>query len=175
MHMVDKIGGLFNPVYPFTSDVLHKSIERGCKYFVRNQWHAGYDHFDDVQTQSIIIAHYLDEQEASAHYQAIQQDKYRFLYDINIPEHLERLQKAAAQPTGFKVFSAYFRPDYKKLVTPRLKEKINSWMYRNTDWKPKKGQTVNVDFYLQFGQLFITMSFQGRKIKVRFEDIEIPA
>lgn len=164
--------GVFNPVYPFTIDVLKGSIDRGCKYFVRNRWHAGYDHFDEIQTQSLIIVHYLDLKEAEAHLQAIKQDKYRFLYDITNQDHLDRLQKAAQQPEGFKIFSSYFRPDYKKLITPRLKGKINSWMYRNTDWKPKRGQTVNVDFYLQFGQLFITMSFQGRKIKVRFEDIE---
>lgn len=168
--MIQK-GGSYNPVFPFSIDVLEKSIERGCRFFVRNAWPAGFDHFHH-DVKPIIFTHYNEEDHAKAHFQAVLHDPFRHIYDIQKEDDLNRLKIAANQPAGYKIFSSYFRDDYKRIITKNVKEKINRWMYRNTDWQPKKGQTLHVDFYLKFGKLFCTLSFQGRKIQVTFDEID---
>lgn len=163
---------MFNPLYPLTTDVLQATIDRGCVYFVRNTYTQAFDHFDHNIKGYYLFTHYNDLAKAEAHYNSIKHDKSRFLYDWNNPEHQDRLKKAAASPQGYKIFSTYFLPDYKKKITNPLKDKINKYMYRHTDWKPGRGETVNVDFFLQFGTLYITMSYAGQQIKVNFTDIE---
>lgn len=163
---------MFNPVYPFTQEVLKATVDRGCLYFVRNAWPNAFDHFNENIKGTFIITHYNDKGKALAHFNSISNDPYRFLYDWNEPEHKEKLKIAASGPEGYKVYSSYFVDDYKKRITNPLKDKINSYMYRHTNWKPSKGETVAVDFFLQFGVLFITMSYAGQQLKVKFEDIE---
>lgn len=41
-----------------------------------------------------------------------------------------------------------------------------------TMWRPKKGETIRIDYSLQFGSIFITASYQGNQLKVKFADIE---
>lgn len=163
---------MFNPVYPFTMEVLHKTVERGCVYFVRNQWPHGFDHFSEDIKGSFMFTHYDEKAKALAHYNSITLDKYRYLYDWNDEADKEKLKIAAAGPEGYKIFSSYFLDDYKKRISNPLKDKINRYMYTHTNWKPVKGETVHIDFYLQFGQLYITMSYAGQQRKVNFEDIE---
>lgn len=163
---------MFNPVYPFTMEVLHKTVERGCAYFVRNSWPNGTDHADEKIKGCFLITHYAEKAKAMAHYNSISNDAYRFLYDWNDEEHKEKLKIAASNPEGYKVFSSYFRDDYKSNITKNLKDKMNRYMYQHTGWKPGKGDTVHIDFYLQFGSLYLTMSYSGNQIRVKFEDIE---
>ncbi|MES1226993.1 MAG: hypothetical protein ABUT20_66585 [Bacteroidota bacterium] len=163
---------MFNPVYPLTTEVLQATIDRGCYYFVRNTYTQAFDHFDEGIQGYFIFTHYNDLAKAKAHYNSISHDKHRFLYDWNNPDNQENLKIAAGNPKGYKIFSTYFLPDYKNKITNPLKDKINRYMYRNTDWKPGRGETVIIDFFLEFGTLYITMNYSGDKIKIKFSDID---
>ena len=163
---------MFNPTYPFTKKVLEATVKGGSIYFVRNTYNQPFDHFNDSIKGYFIITNYKDISKAEAHYNSISKDSNRFLYDFNNEEHKNKLYKAAAQPEGYKIYSVYFLPNYKDLITARIKEKINKYMYRRTNWKPGRGETVNLEFYIQFGALYATMSYNGQKEKVKFEDIE---
>lgn len=163
---------MFNPLYPFTEEVLNATVNRGCTWFVRNTYTGAFDHFDESIKGYFLITHFNDRSKAEAHYNSIAEDKNRFLYEWSNEEHKSKLLSAAKQPAGFKIYSSYFLPDFKKKITNNLKDKINRYMYRHTDWKPGKGETVNIDFYLQFGSLYITMRYAGQQVKVKFTDIE---
>lgn len=163
---------MFNPVYPFTMAVLEATIKRGCLYFVRNTYPQAVHHFDENIKGYYIFSHYNGRSKAEAHYNSIGQDAGRFLYHWENPEQQERLKKAASNPAGYSNYSTYFLPDYKNKITNPLKDKISRYMYRHTDWKPGGGEIVNIDFFLEFGCLYITMNYAGKTEKVKFEDIE---
>lgn len=163
---------MFNPTYPFTKDVLDATVKRGCLYFVRNTYQRLFDHFHEGIKGYFLITHYSDSGKANAHYNSIPNDGNRFLYDWNNEEHRQKLYIAASQPEGFKVYSTYFLPDYKERITNGLKDKINKYMFKNTEWKPGKGEVINLDLYMQYGSLYATMSYNTQKIKVKFDDIE---
>lgn len=99
-------------------------------------------------------------------------DLNRFLYDSSNEEHKIKLLVAAGQPTGYKIYAAYFLPDYKKKISSATRNKINRYVYLHTNWKPSRGQTIHIDFYLQFAAIFITLSYAGQQLKIKFEDIE---
>ena len=163
---------MFNPLYLLSNEVLEATVKRGCIYFVRNNYPNAFNPLAEGIKANLLLSHYDDLQKAQEHFNSIPQDVYRFLYHWNNPEHQSKLKIAASQPKGYAIYSTYFYPNYKTKITPRLKEKINSYMYSHTRWNPKKGETVNIDFHLQFGALFVTMQYAGKKIQVRFIDIE---
>lgn len=164
---------MFNPVYPFTKEVLYANVKRGCTYFVRNTYKRAFDHFDENIKGYFIFTHYNDHSKALAHYNSISNDAARFLYDWNIPEHQDKLKVATSGLKEYKIFSTFFYPDFKKRITPILKEKINRYVYKHTDWRPEKNNTINVDFDMQFGTLFCTLSFRGQQLKINFDEIEM--
>src|SRR4051812_34472471 len=163
---------MFNPTYPFTKEVLEASVKRGCFYFVRNSYRRPFDHFDEGIKAYLLITHYDDVAKAYAHINSITNDPQRFLYDWKNEEHKKRLYVASSQPEGYKIYSTYFLPDYKDKITATLKDKINSYIYRHTNWKPRKMEVLNVDFYMQYGSLYVAISYTTQKIKIKFDDIE---
>jgi len=163
---------MFNPLFPFTKQVLQATVAKGINYFVRNTFTRAKDHFDEGVKGYFLITHYADKAKADAHYKASKNDGNRYLYDWQDEEDKKKLLIAAGEPEGFRIFSTYFKPDYKKLLTDTHRDRINTYMYANTDWKPKRGQNVNVDFYMQFGYLYATLSFQHKELTVKFDEIE---
>ena len=163
---------MFNPLYLFTAEVLDATIKRGCTFFVRNTYPNAFNPLEEGIKGTYLISPYDDLGKAQAHYNSIPTDKARFLYLKDNEEHRAKLTAAANNPVGYKIYSPYFYPNYKEKITPRLREKINNYMYSHTKWKPGKGDVIQIDFFLQFGELFISMSFGGSTIKVKFLDVE---
>lgn len=162
---------MFNPLYPFTKDLLKAFVKSGKIYFVRNKYSAAFDHFDGG-AKNFLITHYDDISKAKAHFNSIAFDPHRFMYHWKISEHKEKLLIAASQPQGYKIYSSLFLPNWEKKITINTKEKINRYMYAHTNWKPGSGEKTHLNFYFQFGQLYFTLSYNGNKITGKFEEIE---
>lgn len=163
---------MFNPLYPFTTDVLQATIQKGCRWFVRNTYPQAGSHFDEEVKGCFLMSHFNDFAKATTHYNSTAHDPHRFLYDSSKEEHKIKLLTAAGQPAGYKIYSAYFLPDYKKKIGTDTKDKINRYVYLHTNWKPSRGETMHIDFYLQFAAIFITLGYAGQQLKIKFEDIE---
>lgn len=159
---------MFNPLYPFTEQVLQATVRRGGLWFVRNSLDIG----EELTGKGYLITHYNDQARAETHYNIIGHDTYRFLYNWADKQGQERLKFAATQPEGYKIFSSYFYPDYKKKISKVYKEKINRYMYTHTVWKPSGSDTVHVDLYLQFGIMYLHLKYEGEELKIKFADIE---
>ena len=163
-----KLLNMFNPLYPFTEDVLYATVKRGGLWFVRNSFNMG----EEIAGKSFLITHYNDQAKAETHYNIVSHDAYRFLYRWEDAAGQERLKLAAAKPEGYEIFSSYFYPDYKRKISKKYKEKINKYMYMHTAWKPAGRDTVHVDLYLQFGVMYLHLKYEGEELKIKFADIE---
>ena len=161
---------MFNPLFPFTKDLLDSFIKAGKRYFVRNSYPRGYD--DPILSGSFIITHYDDIAKANAHFHANTLDEHRYLYDWNDPFDRDKILLASFQPAGYKIYSSLFIPDWRKKITPNMKLKIDDFMYRETNWKPGKGEKTNLNFYFQFGQLYFSLSYKHNKISGKFDEVE---
>lgn len=162
---------MFNLLYPFTKDVLTATVKRGGLWFVRNTLQPLITDDKEIKP-GFLITHYNDEARASTHFDITSEDPHRYLYKWADKESMKKLELAASQPAGYRIFSAYFFPDYKKRISKQYKEKINRYMYTHTDWKPAGSQTVHVDLYLQFGHMYLHLKFEGEELKIKFADIE---
>lgn len=165
-------GAKFNPLFLFTEPLLESFIKSGKLFFVRNGYNRGSDN-NRLPLRSFLMTHYDDLSKAKAHFNSITTDKYCFLYNWEDKEHQNKLKIASQQPSGLKIFSGLFLPDWKSKITAQTKEKINQYMYQNTNWKPGKGDKTNLNFYFQFGQLYFTLTYKGNKISGKFDDIDL--
>ena len=173
IHSFLKIICMFNPCYPFTSELLESMVQKEVLYFVRSTYTRGIipNQQENIKG-SFLISHYHDLAEAERHYNAIQHDPFRFLYDARKPEHLEKLRVAASQPASYSIYSKIIIPNIIKKVTVLFKENTKRYLHKKTDWDLKGKVTITPLLYFQLGELYIRITYMGDEIKIKFEEIE---
>ncbi|HYF32817.1 MAG TPA: hypothetical protein VD993_16950 [Chitinophagaceae bacterium] len=103
----------------------------------------------------------------------LKSDANAFLYDIEHSEHLAKLNIAATQPFGFKVFYAgKIGTDWKPPT--QYDRKIRRYLkWQFPKWQPEPGgEPIKVGLCEEFGNLFLKLSFADEEYKIPFEDIE---
>ncbi len=163
---------MFDPLYPFTGEVLQAAIKSGSCYFVRNTFICSACLPQQQLKGCFIITHYNDKAKADAHYNSSANDKYRFLYHWSEEEHQQKLLNAASNPIGYKIYSSCFIPNFEKRIGKEIKNNINRLIHSLSNQKQKRNEKATVDFYLQFGILYVTIGFAGQQISVKFIDIQ---
>ena len=126
--------------------------------------------FDEHTKAAFLFTHYNDLNDARTHYNALQQDANRFLYDNNIAEHHAKLEIAAKQPLGYKVYSSLLEQPWKP--SEKMAEKIRHYIGENLTWTPARADTIGAELFTRFGELFITLNYNERLVKVPLADIE---
>jgi hypothetical protein len=163
---------MYNPFSLFNLSILQAKIAGGRRYFVRQLHPPG---MEPGLRGAFLIKSYEDAErnQADLHMQQIQQDNYAFLYDVLIPEQKRKLETAARQPAGFKIFYAgrkgiQWKPplDYQTKIRTHIRE-------QHPDWLPIRGkQPVAVVLHEEFGTLFLTFSFAKESETIPFADFE---
>ena len=163
---------MYNPFPLLTPGLLKDQVAKGKRYFVRQTFHRGMD--ARLRAAFLLRAYDEDEKEiAGQHLAVLSKDANAFLYDAALPEHLEKLQVAARQPFGFKIFYAA-----KKGVDWRppavYEEKMKRYLRRHhSDWRTTRGgEKIRIGLYEEFGELFLTFSYEEREDTLPFDDIE---
>ena len=162
---------MFNPLCLFSKELLAAFVSSGQKYFVRQTFNRGRNS-SDTTVRSFLISHYNDYKQAFEHFEAIAQDPNRYLYRWSEPEHRKRLEAAASQPTGFKIFAGVVMPDWKEKADRALKVRVRQYMERKNLWHPGRKDEVTFELYPHFGEVFVRMRFRKQEIKVALEEVE---
>ncbi|MFL5811422.1 MAG: hypothetical protein ACJ749_18000 [Flavisolibacter sp.] len=162
---------MFNPFYPFTTDLLNAFVHQGKTYFVRQRLDRGNGYLAEGIKGCFLFSHYDHLTTAMDHYGAIEYDPNRFLYHWANPEHQEKLRLASSGLKEYKIFASVFRTDWEKQLTDRTREQIRLYVSK-LGWTPAGGEMVNTNYELQFGELYLRLKYRGREAKVKFEEIE---
>ena len=187
---------MYNPFPLLTPGLLKDQVARGKRYFVRQSFPRGYE--GRLKAAFLLRAYPAEEKEmAEAHLAALGQgagltqgtaiardvtpaqdtmrarDPNAYLYDAALPEHLERLYIAAGQPFGYKVFYAAKKGlDWKPPAV--YQEKMKAYIRRHHPaWRTQKdGEKISIGLHEEFGELFLTFSFDKESDKIPFDLIE---
>lgn len=165
----DKNERMYNPLQPLNRKLLQAML-RTPRYFVREYYPRGRE--ENSPALPLLFTHYtqsdIDTQRAHRHYKLIARDPYRFLYDSRDADHVKRLQLAAAQPEGYRIFVNLVP---KAWEAPRhLRDQVFTYMRANQPaWTNGR-----LDITLQdlFGKLYLIFSWQGNKVEVLLEEVE---
>ncbi|HYF30435.1 MAG TPA: hypothetical protein VD993_04900 [Chitinophagaceae bacterium] len=163
---------MYNPFPLLTHELLRERIKAGKRYFVRQTYPRGKE--ARLRAAFLLRGYKPDEKQlAEEHISLLKGDANAFLYDIEQSEHLAKLNVAASQPFGFKVFYAgKIGSDWKP---PTLYEgKIRKYLrWQFPQWQPEPGgEPIKVGICEEFGNLFLKLSFGDEEYRIPFEDIE---
>ncbi len=159
--------------FPLLSETLLKAeIAKGKRFFVRQVFPRG---MEARLRAAFLLRAYIESEKADAeqHMAAITGDRNAFLYDAQLPEHLEKLRIAARQPFGFKIFYAAKKGvDWKP--PPVYQEKMKHYIrLYHANWRiDRGGEQILIGLYEEFGELFLKFSCGEEQETLPFDEIE---
>ena len=165
---------MLNPYTLLTPEILAAML-RQPMYFVRQQYVRGKFLYDTGEPTSLLLTHYarhdVDKERADRHMRLLMKDPYRFLYDSRDPAHLQKLQTAASQPAGYRVYINLLPKEWKAgaalkwKISRYVREKLPWWSYSPAD-------KLKVTLKERYGELFIALLWKGQQTEVLLEEIE---
>jgi hypothetical protein len=163
---------MYNPFPLLNEKLLKDKIGEGKRYFVRQYYARGME--PKLKASFLLRAYEADETElAQKHLQSIKADQYAFLYDTEIPEELRRLVTAARQPFGYKIFYAGKKGIEWKPPTIYQEKMKNYIRKKHPTWRsPRFSKKIQAGLSEEFGQLFLTLSYEEEEDRIHFEEIE---
>jgi hypothetical protein len=161
---------MHNPFVLLTTRLLESLIKAGNHFFVRQTYKRGKNELDPLNKAAFLFTHYTDYSRAKTHYDSLDNDPNRFLYNINEEAHYQKLFIAAGQPEGFKVYSPIVQQTWKP--TAPIATKIRNYIDQKLNWTPGRNDGVKADLFVQFGELFITLKYGIHEVKLPLADIE---
>lgn len=161
---------MHNPFTLYTPLLLNGMLKAGHRYFVRQTYKRGMDHFDEIKNTAFLISPYPDESRAMMHYDALKNDGNRFLYSVLNTDHLEKLNIAVTQPAGYKIYAPLLPGPWKP--SDIMAGKIRRYIDHVLHWHLSRKEGVRSNLFIQFGELFITLRSGKHEIKIPLSDIE---
>ena len=145
------------------------------RYFVRQSYPRGRDHFDENIKAVLLLTYYYEDDiettRAEMHVSLLKNDPYRFLYDARHPDHRERLLKAAAQPAGYKIYINLLPAKWK--APAFLRDKIAQYIAEAMpEWRVNRYSKLDITLQERFGNLYLDLHWKGRKATVQLDAID---
>ena len=163
---------MYNPFPLLTRGLLDDQVSKGKRWFIRQTFPRG---MEPRLIAAFLLRAYDGEEKdlAGQHLDAIVSDGNAFLYDAEIPEHLEKLRIAASQPFGYKVYYAAKKGVDWKPPGP-YQEKMRHFLRRHHPaWRSQKeGDKIQIGLHEEFGQLFLKFSYADETDTILFDLIE---
>ena len=160
-----------NPFYPFTPPLLQAFVQKGKRYFVRQEYKRGMSPFEPGVKMAFLISPYKEFATAQDHVGAISHDPHRHLYDWEKEEDRERLKKAAAGFSEYRLFSPVFRTDWENGITDRFRMAVRRYIHQ-LGWSPGGSEVVHTSYEVRFGDIFLCLKYRRREVKVKLEEVE---
>ena len=165
---------MYNP-YALLSVPLMENLMKSNRYFVRQSYPRGRDHFDEnIKAVFLLTYYYEDDIEttrAEMHAGLLKNDPYCFLYDARIPEHRTRLLKAASQPPGYKIYINLLPAKWK--APTFLRDKIAGYIASALpEWRVNRYSKLDITLQERFGNLYLDLHWKGRKATVQLDAVD---
>lgn len=165
---------MYNPFPLLTPGLLDDQVSKGKRWFIRQTFPRG---MEPRLIAAFLIRAYDPEEKnlAGEHLATLKKDGNAFLYDAEDPAHLKKLQVAAGQPFGYKIFYAA-KKGVEWKPPPHYQEKMRHYLRRHHPaWRPQKegeNNKIQIGLYEEFGQLFLKFSHADEEDTIPFDVIE---
>src|SRR5437868_15457857 len=111
---------MYSALCLLSGELLAAFVSAGQNYFVRQTFARG-ENENDKAIRAFLISHYSDYKQALEHFEAVAADRNRFMYRWSEPDDRKRLQLAATQPNGFRIYSSVVMPGWEVKAEKLLK------------------------------------------------------
>lgn len=163
-----------NP-YTLLNPELLAALMRQPLWFVRQHYPRGRAPFPPDTTLPLLLTFYLQDEtgreRAQRHLRLLKKDPCRYLYDSTLPDHREKLGRAAAQPRGYRVYVNLLPGPWKPSET--LKTHLNRYLQEYLpQWKPRGADHLKVILKERYGELYVVLHWKHHQTEVHLDLIE---
>lgn len=164
---------MLQPFVKFEKLYLNKLISLKKNYLVSQSYNRGYNHLEEIHKTDILLTDYDDLGQANMHLNAITKDKYAAIIDLTKPKHLQRIQDMM-DVSDYQLYWAVIKSadELKKKLDASFKLKLRKYIDSKTTWRIPPEETVNSQFEVTFGELFLILKWRSQKVRLKFEEIE---
>jgi hypothetical protein len=161
---------LFKPAY------LPELIKQHRVYLVSQSYHRHLGHLPAAEAKpGLLITCYEDVNMAKTHVQALTNDQYAAVINLQKPVHSTKIQDLLAKDSKYQVFIALIKNNagVENRVTRLYRAHMKRYIEARTNWRISAGTTLRPHLQLIFGELFITLKYGDKTVSVKFEEIEM--
>ena len=165
---------MFNPHERFQPRFI-KAFQNARKFYLVSQtFRRGKDLFADETKDYILLTHYDDKGSAIIHKNALTNDKYAALIDLQNETHVKKLDEMLNPSSKYIVFSSLITDPVKveRSMNSIYEAHIRTYINTKLNWRIPANYTIHPKLELIFGELFIQLGFGSQKVKLKLEDLE---
>lgn len=122
----------------------------------------------------LMLTHYDDKGLAQIHFNAVSFDKFASIIDLEKDKHREKLLEMLNPQSNYIVYSSLTidPKEVKKTADGLFKDKVQSFINKNTNWRISREYTVKPKLEITFGELYVVLKYGTQIMRVKLEEIE---
>jgi hypothetical protein len=167
---------LLQPFEEFKPSYIPRLIQLGRRYLVSQTYCRVKETDTDPFSSRInlLFSDYVEMGEARLHINAVKNDRYAAIIDLQRPAHMKKIQEMLTAGSGYRIFFAVVRSakELERLVNKKYKENLKAYVDKQTNWRISRDTIVKPTIQLSFGELFIILKHGSQQIRIKFEEIE---
>lgn len=144
------------------------------RYLVSQTFRRDKHLFRDPAKRYLLLTHYNDPGLAKIHLKAVQDDPLAAMIDLEKDRHRQKLESMLEGNGRYMIYSSLVkdRKSIRQVLDRSLKIKIQEYLGRHTDWRISREQTIRPVLEITFGELFVSIKYGSRTLRVKLDEIE---
>jgi hypothetical protein len=165
---------MFQPFERFQAKYINRLVSLKKIYLVTQTYRRGFDHFENVEKQNILITDYEDKVEADKHLNKFKGDKYSSIINLENEKHKEKLIEMLNINSKYCVYWAIVKDakETMKRLDLKYKDNVRRYIANKTNLRLKPSETLQTSLVVNFGEIYLIIKAGNKPITVNFEDIE---
>ncbi len=162
------------PFELFQRNLIPHLREDKKRYLVAQTYYRIQDPMINEFTTPILVTEYDNLNLARTHKNAISQDKYASILDLDKDAHRQKLVEMVGYNSKYRVYRAALKQGsgIKQLLEHQYLDRIRNYVKSNTDWRLGYDSGLRPHLEVHYGELFVVIKYGSRQVRVKFEEIE---
>lgn len=165
---------MFNPFVRFQKRLIPAFRGTKERYLVSQTFTRENNLYKDPNKNYLLLSEYNDLGLAKIHYNAVANDKFATILDLENDKHREKLEEMLAPDSKYIIYSSLVG-DPKKAkdaLDKSLKGKMQKYLTMHTNWRIGKDEEILPNLEVTFGELYVWVRFGNQKVRDKLSVIE---
>jgi hypothetical protein len=164
----------FIPFEKLTHALIHAFRKKGKRWLVSQTLRLTVTDPELLTKTLILTTHYDDKGLAWVHHQAVMDDRYASMIDLEREIHRKQLDDILTNESKYILFSSLIRnrERVEKQVTELYKEKYWRYLQQHSKAGISSTKSLRPSLQLIFGELFVVLKYGAETLRTKLSDIE---
>jgi hypothetical protein len=165
---------MLQPFEVFRPIFVERLLSLKRPFLVTQTYQRGLDHFSSEEKVCLLLTDYEEQGVAEIHYKAVVTDPFGAIINLQKPAHKTKLLEMLSDHSRYHLYWAVVKSkkQLERLVNEAYKDKMRSYLDKNTNWRIDGNSSIRPNVQLIFGELFIVIKHANQTLRVKFEELE---